>query len=173
MTSTTESFESHLLTDPSVISEFLTAGNAIFTLRSIVTSKRHTFRVTHKEFDNGREFWFVSSLTGPSNESDYHYLGSIINDGGVLAYRLSAKSPSANDVRHTIITWMVRQLSKGSWPSEKCEFWHEGRCGKCGRRLTDPESIKTGLGPICSGLGKSKVRPTSIKFVNTTADLFD
>ena len=28
---------------------------------------------------------------------------------------------------------------------------HEGKCGKCGRPLTVPESVKTGLGPICSG----------------------
>jgi hypothetical protein len=29
------------------------------------------------------------------------------------------------------------------------ELWHEGRCGKCGRALTVPESIESGLGPVC------------------------
>jgi hypothetical protein len=29
------------------------------------------------------------------------------------------------------------------------EFWHEGRCGRCGRRLTVPDSIASGYGPEC------------------------
>jgi hypothetical protein len=29
--------------------------------------------------------------------------------------------------------------------------YHEGRCGACGRRLTTPESISSGLGPVCAG----------------------
>lgn len=29
------------------------------------------------------------------------------------------------------------------------EFWHSGRCSKCGRELTDPVSIENGLGPVC------------------------
>jgi hypothetical protein len=30
-------------------------------------------------------------------------------------------------------------------------IWHEGRCGRCGRRLTVPESIESGYGPECIG----------------------
>lgn len=32
----------------------------------------------------------------------------------------------------------------------ECEVWHEGRCGRCGRKLTVPESIETGIGPDCA-----------------------
>lgn len=32
------------------------------------------------------------------------------------------------------------------------EVWHEGRCGRCGRALTVPESIASGIGPVCEGL---------------------
>ena len=28
--------------------------------------------------------------------------------------------------------------------------YHVGKCGRCGKKLTDPESILTGLGPSCS-----------------------
>lgn len=28
---------------------------------------------------------------------------------------------------------------------------HTGVCGKCGRTLTDPESIDAGIGPVCAG----------------------
>jgi len=33
------------------------------------------------------------------------------------------------------------------------ELMHEGRCGRCGRPLTRPESIQSGIGPICATLG--------------------
>jgi hypothetical protein len=32
---------------------------------------------------------------------------------------------------------------------ESVEFFHEGRCGKCGRKLTTPESVTAGFGPEC------------------------
>jgi len=32
---------------------------------------------------------------------------------------------------------------------DNVEFYHSGNCAKCGRKLTTPESIKNGLGPIC------------------------
>jgi hypothetical protein len=31
------------------------------------------------------------------------------------------------------------------------EIWHSGRCGRCSRRLTVPESIAAGIGPDCAG----------------------
>ena len=30
------------------------------------------------------------------------------------------------------------------------EVWHEGRCGRCNRALTVPESIASGIGPECA-----------------------
>jgi len=29
------------------------------------------------------------------------------------------------------------------------EIWHEGRCGRCNRKLTVPASIALGIGPEC------------------------
>jgi hypothetical protein len=33
------------------------------------------------------------------------------------------------------------------------EYLVDARCRRCGRTLTNPDSIKTGLGPICAGRG--------------------
>ena len=30
------------------------------------------------------------------------------------------------------------------------EFFHAGRCGRCGRALTVPESVASGYGPECA-----------------------
>jgi hypothetical protein len=35
--------------------------------------------------------------------------------------------------------------------TEQVTVFHEGRCGKCNRKLTDPTSIRIGLGPVCRG----------------------
>lgn len=32
---------------------------------------------------------------------------------------------------------------------EELEVYHHGRCGRCGRKLTDPDSIVQGMGPEC------------------------
>tara|TARA_R110002096_G_scaffold84290_4_gene194649 strand:+ start:14 stop:667 length:654 start_codon:yes stop_codon:yes gene_type:complete len=32
----------------------------------------------------------------------------------------------------------------------RMEIWHEGKCSRCGRKLTVPSSIATGLGPVCA-----------------------
>jgi hypothetical protein len=34
-------------------------------------------------------------------------------------------------------------------PLPRCTVHHEGRCGRCGRTLTVPESIESGFGPEC------------------------
>jgi hypothetical protein len=39
------------------------------------------------------------------------------------------------------------------------EVWHEGFCGKCGKRLTVPNSIEIGIGPDCiKKLSKQDIR---------------
>lgn len=56
------------------------------------------------------------------------------------------------DMRQKAFRWLWVQLTKGNELPDKVEVWHEGRCGACGRRLTVPESIAQGLGPVCAGL---------------------
>jgi hypothetical protein len=43
------------------------------------------------------------------------------------------------------------------WPP-KTAVWHEGVCGRCGAKLTNPDSIKQGLGPICLGKVSQKLQ---------------
>jgi hypothetical protein len=40
-------------------------------------------------------------------------------------------------------------VTDGPMPAE-LEVWHQGSCGKCGRPLTVPESIASGIGPVCA-----------------------
>lgn len=131
-------------TDAATAKEFTLAGRALITLKSQKTGEHYTFRV--KKTDNA-ERWFVSYLFGPDNESSYRYIGLIDQDG----FRLTGKSALPADslpVRAFKYAWGHIDERKVIAPN--LEIWHEGKCGRCARTLTRPDSIQRGFGPECS-----------------------
>jgi hypothetical protein len=127
---------------------FMTSGNATVTLVSTRTGTRFTYKV--RAADDGDVF-FVSLLGGPDNESDYRYLGRIAR--GV--FWAGRKTPKPGDVgkdapSSLAFRWAWERLAKGIL-LDTLEIWHEGRCGRCNRKLTVPSSIASGLGPECAG----------------------
>lgn len=133
------------MTDVKAISSFIFAGNATFTLRSRKTGCRYTYKVRDAAKKNS--LYFVSLLTGPDNQHDYHYFGFVRNG----KFNLSSKSSmNAESVPVMAFSWFLKSIQQGKIP-ETLEVWHEGRCGRCGRPLTVPESIASGFGPECSG----------------------
>jgi hypothetical protein len=121
---------------------FMLGGNATITIRSRRTGTRFTYKL--KAAEDGA-ITFVSVLTGPDNGADYAYLGYVKRDvywHGKKS-RIAASAPSA-----VAFNWTYRQLVKRHMP-DALELWHEGSCGRCGRKLTDPTSIESGFGPEC------------------------
>lgn len=136
----------HRITDIAAIKRFVLGGNARFTLVSGKTGTRFTYRVRASEC--GRFRW-VNLLTGPDNDSSYEFLGTIFEDG---SYRHGKRSRVAGEAPSAVaFQWFFDVVASGMVPST-LEFWHEGRCGRCGRVLTVPESIATGFGPECAGI---------------------
>ncbi len=120
--------------------KFILAGNATVTL--VGSQKRYTFKVSTPSSKDAVRF--VNLLTGPDNESDYQYLGLIRNHVLVAGLKGSSKHPAFGAFQ-----WTLGQLVAGKIPAP-LEIWHEGRCGRCGRKLTVPSSIATGFGPECA-----------------------
>ena len=121
---------------------FIKAGNATFTITSKATGTRYTYKVRQPKGKPDAPF-FASLLSGPNNESDYTYMG-IVGENGVRttpASRVSADAPSFK-----ALDWFIRHLD-----TDKVDMCHEGKCGRCGRKLTVPESVKSGFGPECAG----------------------
>ncbi len=144
-----KSYESGRLTAPRDIERFITGGKAFFTIVSSDTGDRYTFRVSQKENDDGSMSpFFVSILTGPDNWSNYRYLGTISNSGRYSHGKKSKISHDAPSAR--CINWLTMNL-RDETQLARIEFWHEGRCGVCGRKLTVPESVEKGIGPVCDG----------------------
>jgi len=127
---------------------FMRAGKATVTLVSRRTGTRFTYRL--RESDD-KMCLFVGLLTGANNETDYSYLGRVSRD----IFWAGRKVPKAGDIgkdaeSSRAFAWTWRQLVSGAIP-EALEVWHEGRCGRCGRKLTVPTSVAAGFGPECSG----------------------
>jgi hypothetical protein len=151
---------------------FALAGNARFTLVSTRTGARFTFRVRAKKDSRDRvACYFVSVLTGPDNTSSYEFLGTIFatervcTGGGSFGRQYStvpAREPKFSHGKKSRIgagapsakafAWWWARAARGTETPE-CEVWHLGRCGRCGRDLTVPESIACGLGPECASKG--------------------
>lgn len=131
------------------IKTFVMAGHARFTLVSLRTGTRFTYEVVAAD-DEADSRMFVRVLTGADNEGDYTYLGTIF-DRSRYAHgrrsRIGQDAPSA-----VAFAWAWPRLCVGV-DLMNCEIWHEGRCGRCGRVLTVPESIDSGIGPVCAEKG--------------------
>lgn len=136
--------------------KFIFAGNSTFTLLNSESGNRFTFKVKKAKDSN---LFFLSVLTGPDQ---YSYLGTISN--GI--YKHGNKSNfSAGVQSEKVFSYVLNKLKSGSLP-EFVEVWHEGKCGKCGRALTVPSSIETGIGPECiKTLSKEEKRDVFLKSI--------
>ena len=135
---------SHLMTSAQDVLTFAMAGNARLTIVSKATGQRFTYRLRASEDGKIR---FVGLLTGSDNENAFTFIG-IVKDG---AYVRTAKVRIGEDAPSVkAFTFFWRHLTERQQVHEGLEVWHEGRCGRCARPLTVPESIERGIGPDCA-----------------------
>jgi len=111
---------------------FMFAGNAIFTIKSLKTGKHYTYQL-----NKGQKYFFVTVRHG----DEWSEIGSIrISD--LREFPNWGSSTFAPSMKALI--WFIAHLD-----TRLVEFYHMGRCAACARPLTNPESIETGYGPIC------------------------
>jgi hypothetical protein len=138
-----------LMTDPDVIRRFVLAGRATFTISSLKTGARYTYRASKCDANNPMdERYFVALLTGPDNEGDFTYLG-LLNAAGTFTLTKRSRMTAESAPVRAAQFFCEKVLRDGIVPNA-LEVRHEGRCGKCNRKLTVPESIDNGIGPECA-----------------------
>jgi len=123
---------------------YLMAGKATFTIAN-PKKDRYTYKVSLSKELNRH---FVYMLTGSNNETDYTYVGMISYEN-LLLTRASKFKESTLPVKVFKYALDIAKGNKALLPGYFLE--HNGHCGRCGRKLTTPESIKLGLGPVCRG----------------------
>lgn len=150
--------------------DFIFGGNSTFTIVSKATNDRYTFKIEKGKKD-GSPF-FVKYLYGGDNNSSYKCFGIIPTEGdnSYQFFLTKGGGVKKDSTLNKAFVWMYKVLkTQNQSKFDLIEFWHEGKCGQCGRKLTVPSSIETGFGPVCSKNGKSnervKIRENAIDFI--------
>jgi hypothetical protein len=126
---------------------FLHAGRAYITLVSKKSGDRFTYRVARP--DPSKPF-FVSLLTGPDNTRSYSFFGCVFSED---VFRFGKNSSIGRDSKGAqAFKWFWEYMVAHRAIPSTVEVYHEGRCARCGRALTTPESIRAGIGPVCSSI---------------------
>lgn len=133
---------------------YMLAGKSEFTMLSLKTGERFRYKLTKKEArekkaDGSSDYiYYLNSFDG----GEFKYAGVIFYDGvnNIFKFGKGAKgmlSPTHINIRSLL--FVMNKLNNGL-DVDTLELYHAGKCGRCGRKLTTPESILTGLGPECS-----------------------
>jgi hypothetical protein len=131
----------HRFPTPAAARSFALAGKAVLTLQSERTGVHFTYQVKRAKAD--KPLWYVSVLNGPDR---FAYM-AVLDERGPRATRKSRVDAAAPAFRAFAYWWQHTAADK---PAPHCIARHEGRCGRCHRALTHPESLDAGIGPECA-----------------------
>lgn len=146
----------HKITNTKEALKFIFAGKSVVTFVNTNTGNRFTFKLKQAKDSN---LFFVSVLTNPDT---YTYIGTCVEGN----YKHGKKSNITKDAQSVkVFEFMLSRLKSDNLP-DFLEVWHEGFCGKCGKRLTVPSSILNGLGPDCiKKLSKAQKRDKFLELI--------
>lgn len=137
---------------PEELLKFILGGKATFTIKNTTNGNRFTYKVTIPK-DTTPELagiYFVKLMCGPDNESMYKYIGYIRKNTFATQFVYGHKSKISKDAPGVVaFEFVFNKIVAPHRTSNTLEIWHEGKCGRCGRKLTVPESIESGFGPEC------------------------
>ena len=133
--------------------ETLRAGKAEITIKSKKSGEHITFKITApskitplggRVTDHDATIRFVNIMRG----SEQFLYAGVLTEHGIEPTGKSKVLP-----RHKAfqgVAWFIRQVAKGG-SLDAVEVAHAGKCMRCGRKLTHPQSIESGFGPECAG----------------------
>lgn len=122
--------------------DFLLSGRSEFAIQNIKSGNRFLYKIQKNK--QNEEMYFVKSMTGVGDI----YAGFILYKDGQVAYSKGGKGNlEANDIRIQALMYVIDYHDR---LPPYVLVQHFGKCGRCGRKLTDLESVRRGLGPECS-----------------------
>lgn len=128
-----------------------------WTIENTASGEHRTFRITRRKaedasFAPGKRI--VELMTGSDNENSYTGFGfAEANTIRVWSSKRGQDKPASFD----FFASMLGDLMGGEnrmgidWAAKGYELRGEARCCVCGRKLTTPESLDAGIGPVCAG----------------------
>ena len=130
--------------------DFFLGGKATFTVQNSETGQHRTYKIRKSnptpQYPNPA--WFIKQMTGTDNESHYSYIGMLNTTTGGITLTRASKFAEGSDVVKSA-RWVMCRVILGLQIPDQMEIRHSGKCGRCGRLLTTPESLDRGIGPEC------------------------
>lgn len=124
--------------------------NGTHTIESTRTGDHRTVRVSRQKADAkfapGQRI--AELLVGPDNENDFQGFAFVTDEGELRVWKKKAGKIT------TAIAAILADLTSSEPESTEWfrrGYWlhTSGMCFRCNRKLTTPESIETGIGPVC------------------------
>jgi hypothetical protein len=163
--------DEHLMTNEQDVFNFIFAGRAIFTLKSLRSGIHYTYMMSlpKKKIPNQiqkKDLYFVAVLRGPNNLSDYSYMGIVVKKGDSWEFKTTQKSKVKPDsISYVAFNYFFnRIIRKPPHIDPEMKFYHMNLCARCGRTLTTPQSVERGIGPVCYGLGSEEEQINDERF---------
>lgn len=147
---------------------FMLAGCSEFIMVSGKTGTKLRYRLDKKTStrSDGNEFIYWLN-TSNSNET-MTYAGVLFFDSNDNQFKFGKGARgklTIGDIKVKSILYVLNNLYNNRF-NINVKIYHVGKCGKCAKKLTDPVSILTGLGPKCAkdcGVPRAKVLKEEIK----------
>lgn len=139
--------------------QFILAGKSEFILHSTKTNEDFKFQIVKKDSTNSKYkyVYFLNVISG----HEKIYAGHLFfnEDTRMFEFNQGKKGKvAANELNIRSLLFVLNKLIRCEHVGN-LEVFHVGKCGKCGKKLTTPESILTGLGPTCSeNLGIPRIK---------------
>jgi hypothetical protein len=161
------------LKQPTLLLMHVLAGRSILTVKSKRSGQHFTFRFSRPDVEQANQYAMARGTMDAARRPRPVWValyggvqGDFLNEGaerrnwsfiGTIwpedTFRFSKSNKSKlpdSDPAVLTVAWIASKIQHhADVLLEQGEWWHEGICGRCGRRLTVPESIESGFGPEC------------------------
>ncbi len=136
--------------------------NGEYTLRNVDTGEHRTFRIRTQPKDAGFApgARIVSLLTGPTlrqpttfghNDSSYTGFGFLHEDHTPMIHLYHKRDNPTFRYYAKLLQALEQDTDQVTIGDRTYDILLSTLCRKCNRKLTTPESIKSGIGPVCGG----------------------
>lgn len=126
------------------VKDYVLAGKSCVILYNNSTGTSIKFWVIARTNDKGMvTAWWIYT-----NPEKTEYIGFITKGMGLQLRHPDSTMVLSQKAGITAFEWFWPRLIRNQLP-DTISVLHNGYCGRCGRPLTDPQSLITGIGPVC------------------------
>jgi len=126
-----------------------TGEHITILFKAFKDNRDRTFRPNGKNWEPCEYAQASHVFVEVPNQGDWNDKVGTFYPGGGRWYSDRNVDPAREAAAAAAARWISGDLDA---PTDHADFAEQSECGRCGKELTDPESIARGIGPTCLGL---------------------